>query len=110
MYDIEAMVSETSPTVLKLSADWPVDWLRGPGVRTMEIQRELLHGKILGLSGVLTQRAEIDGNRANWKKLRVGDQVVVRCFFPGERTQSLGLTIDLQRELKPVNLLRVLKR
>jgi hypothetical protein len=47
MYDIEATVTETGPTVLKLSADWPVDWLREPGLRTMEIQRELLHGEIL---------------------------------------------------------------
>ena len=30
MYNVEAMVTETSPTVLKLTADWPIDWLRGP--------------------------------------------------------------------------------
>ena len=89
MYEIEAMVSETSPTVLKLSGDWPVDWLRGHGVRTMEIQRELLHAGSRELSGVLTQRAEIDGNRANWKKLRVGDQVVVKCFFRGKEPKHL---------------------
>jgi hypothetical protein len=41
MYDIEATVTETGPTLLKLSADWPVDWLRETGTRTMEIQREL---------------------------------------------------------------------
>ena len=47
MYDVEAMVSETSPTVLKLTADWPVDWLREQDIRTMEIQRELLYGETL---------------------------------------------------------------
>src|ERR1700675_2869584 len=85
MYDVEATVAETAPTLLKLSADWPVDWLRETGIRTMEIQRELLHGEILELPSVPTERAEIDGNRANWRKLRVGNRVLVRCFFPGER-------------------------
>ena len=47
MYDVEAMVTETGPTVLKLTADWPVDWLRETGIRTMEIQRELLPGEFL---------------------------------------------------------------
>jgi hypothetical protein len=86
MYDVEAMVTETSPTVLKLTADWPVDWLREPGIRTMEIQRELLPGEILELPSVPIERAEINGNRGNWRKLRVGNRVLVRCFFPGERT------------------------
>jgi hypothetical protein len=90
MYDIEATVTETSPTVLRLSADWPVDWLRETGPRTMEIQRELLHGEILELPWVPTERAEIDGNRGNWRKLHVGNRVVVTCFFPGERTEHLG--------------------
>ncbi len=85
MYDIEAMVTQTSPTVLKLTADWPVDWLRETGTRTMEIQREFLPGEILELPLVPTERAEINGNRGNWRKLQVGNRVVVRCFFPGER-------------------------
>jgi hypothetical protein len=86
MYDVEAMVTETSPTVLKLTADWPVIWLRGTGTRIMEIQRELLPGEIRELPAVPTERAEIDGNRVNWPRLRVGNRVLVRCFFPGERT------------------------
>jgi hypothetical protein len=85
MYDIEATVTETSPTILKLTADWPVDWLRETGTRTMEIQRELLQGEVLEVLSVPTERAEINGNRSNWRKLRVGNRVVVRCFFPGER-------------------------
>ena len=47
MYDVEATVTETAPTVLKLTADWPVDWLREHGIRTMEIQRELLRAREL---------------------------------------------------------------
>jgi hypothetical protein len=87
MYDVEAMVTETSPTVLKLTSDWPVDWLQEPGIRTMEILRELLHDEILEPPSVPTERAEIDGNRASWPKLRVGSRVLVRCLFPGERTE-----------------------
>jgi hypothetical protein len=87
MYDVEAMVTETSPTVLKLTADWPVDWLRETGTRTVEIQRELLPGEILELPSVPTERAEINGNRGNWPKLRVGNRVLIRCFFPAERTE-----------------------
>jgi hypothetical protein len=30
------------------------------------------------------QQIEIDGNRANWPNLQVGDRVIVRLFFPGE--------------------------
>jgi hypothetical protein len=90
MYDIEATVTETGPTVLKLTADWPVDWLRTSGIRTIEIQRELFHGETLEHPSVPTERVEINGNRGNWPKLRVGDQVVVRCFFPGERAEHSG--------------------
>ncbi len=87
MYEIEATVTETGPTVLKLTADWPVDWLREPGIRTIEIQRELLNGETLDLPSVATERAEINGNRLNWPKLQVSNRAVVRCFFPGERGQ-----------------------
>ena len=86
MYDIEATVTETGPTELKITADWPVDWLREPGVRTMEIQRELFHGETLEVPSAPTERAEIHGNRENWPKLQVGNRVMVKCFFPGERT------------------------
>ena len=65
MYEIEATVTETSPAVLRLTADWPEDWLRGSGIRTMEIQRQLLHGEILEPPSVPTERTEIDGNRTN---------------------------------------------
>ncbi len=82
MYDVEATVTETSPTVLKLTADWPLDWLRKTGIRTLEIQRELLHGESSNPPSVPTERAEINGNRGNWRKLQVGNRVVVRCFFP----------------------------
>jgi hypothetical protein len=88
MYDVEATVTENAPTQLKLSADWPVGWLRETGLRTVEIQRELLDGETLELLWVPTERAEIKGNRGNWRKLHVGLRVLVMCFFPGERIED----------------------
>jgi hypothetical protein len=38
----------------------------------------------LGSPLVAVREEEILGNRANWPNLRVGDRVIVRCFFPGE--------------------------
>ena len=102
MYEIEAMVTRTGPTVLKLTADWPVDWLRASGIRTIEIQRELVHGEYLELPSVPTERADLDGNRVNWPKLWVGNRVVVRCFFPGEtepNTAVPSLPFQLGRTL-----------
>ena len=90
MYDVKAMVTQISPTVLKLTADWPVDRFRETGTRTMEIQRELLQGEVLEVLSVPTERAEINGNRGNWRKLRVGDRVLIRCIFPGENNDRLG--------------------
>jgi hypothetical protein len=88
MYDVEAMVTQTSPTVLKLTADWPVDWLRATSTRTIEIQRELPPGEFVEIPSVPTERAEINGNRGNWRKLRVGNRVVVRCFFPANEPKA----------------------
>jgi len=91
MYDIEATVSETGPTQLKLTADWPIDWLRDLGTRTMEIQRELFHGETREVPSASTERAEIHGKRENWPKLQVGDRVIVKCFFPEkEQTRKIA--------------------
>src|SRR5271166_6104587 len=39
MYDIEATVTTATPTELKLTASWPLDWLQAPN--SIEIQRKL---------------------------------------------------------------------
>ena len=83
MYDIEAIVTVATPTELKPKANWPLVWLQAPG--SIEIQRQLLAGETWGPPlAESVQRIEIDGNRANWPNLRVGDRVIVRLFFPGE--------------------------
>ena len=81
MYEIEATVTQTGPALLKLTACWPVDWLRASGIRAIEIRRELVHGENLDLPSVPTEQTEINGNRSNWPKLWVGNRVAVRCFF-----------------------------
>jgi hypothetical protein len=83
MYDIGAIVTVATPTELKLKANWPRVWLRVTG--SIEIRRQLLAGETWGPPLTESvQQVEIDGNRANWPNLRIGDRVIVRLFFPGE--------------------------
>jgi hypothetical protein len=42
MYEIEAIVTTATPTELKVTGDWPLDWLQAPGIRSIEIQRKVL--------------------------------------------------------------------
>ena len=86
MYEIEATVTETGLTVLKLTTDWPVDWFQEPGIQKSGDSARTFHGGALDRPAVSAGRAEINGNRDNWPKLQVGNRVVVRCSFPGERT------------------------
>jgi hypothetical protein len=61
------------------------------GIRTMEIQRELLPGEILELPRVLTERAQIDGNRA---KTGVNCESAIGFssgLFPGREKRALRL-------------------
>jgi hypothetical protein len=37
MYNIEATITTATPTELKLTASWPLDWLQAPN--SIEIQR-----------------------------------------------------------------------
>ncbi len=84
MYEIAATVTTATPTELKLTGNWRVDWLQEPGFRSIEIQRKLLANESLGSPLVAVREEEILGNRANWPNLQLGDRVIVRCFFPGE--------------------------
>ncbi len=79
MYEIAATVTTAAPTELKLTGNWPVDWLQAPGIRSIEIQRKLLANEFLGSPFVAVREEEILGNRANWPNLQLGDRVIVRC-------------------------------
>jgi len=84
MYEIAATVTTATATGLKLTGNWPVDWLQAPGIRSIEIQRKPLVNESLGSPFVAVREELILGNRGNWPNLQLGDRVIVRCFFPGE--------------------------
>jgi len=84
MYEIAATVTTAVPTELKLTGNWPVDWLQAPGIRSIEIQCKLLANESLGSPLVALREEEILGNRANWPNLELADQVIVLFFFPSE--------------------------
>ena len=84
MYEIEAIVTTATSTELKVTGDWPIDWLEAPGIRSIEIQRKLLPVENLHSPGCAVAEQEILGNRSSWPNLELCDRVIVRCFFPGE--------------------------
>ena len=83
MYDIEATVTKSTPTELKFTGDWPLDWLQEPEKST-EVIAELLPGQTEPPPSVPVPRLEISGNRALRPNLQLGDRVLIRCFFKGE--------------------------
>jgi hypothetical protein len=66
MHEIAATVTTAAPTELKLTGNWPVDWLQAPGIRSIQIQRKLLANESLRSPLVAVREEEILGNRANW--------------------------------------------
>jgi hypothetical protein len=83
MYNIEAIITTATPTELKFTANWPIDWLQAPETST-EVLHKLLPGEILSPPSVPLQQMELLGNRAFRPNLQLGDHVIVRCFFKGE--------------------------
>jgi hypothetical protein len=79
MYDIEAIVTTSTPTELKLAANWPLEWLQAPG--STKIQRKLVPGETLEPYSGPVERSEIGGNRGLWPNLQLGDRVLIRCFL-----------------------------
>jgi hypothetical protein len=79
MYDIKATVTKATETNVKLTGDWPTDYLQAPGsIGSTEILRKFTPGEVFETFGGPTQRLEIyhAGNPLN---LKVGDDVIVRC-------------------------------
>jgi hypothetical protein len=76
MYDIEATVTKSTPSELKLTGNWPLDWLQAPEKST-EVIAELLPGQTEPPPSGPVQRLEILGNRALRPNLQLGDRVVV---------------------------------
>ena len=87
MYDIEAIVTRSTPTELQLTGKWPADWFRAASLLALnsrEIQRKLLPDESGPPFSRLTEEHTIPVNRNFHPDLKLGDRVIVRCLFPGE--------------------------
>jgi len=84
MYEIVATVRTATPTGLKLMGHWPLRWWQARYTRFIMIQRRLLPNESLPgpQEPVIEDEISIDGHR--WQGLEIGDQVIVRAFWPGE--------------------------
>lgn len=75
MYSIEATVTTSTPTELKLTGNYPFLWLQALGPTALgstEIERKLSPGETFDSLGEPVQQKEIHGNRGNWPKLQLG--------------------------------------
>ena len=82
MFEIEVIVTTSTRTALKLTADWPIVWLQNPGC--IEIERELLPGEIMPPPNSSVERSELPVDRGLLWNLQLGDRALVRCFLKGE--------------------------
>jgi hypothetical protein len=87
MFKIEVIVTTSTRTELKLTADWPLIWLQDPG--WIEIERILLPGEIVPRIHDFVKRSALPVNREPLWNMKLGDRALVRCFLKGE---SLKLT------------------
>jgi hypothetical protein len=88
MYEIEATVTTATPTELNLTANCPVAWLQALGstfaLGSTEIARQLAPGETVEPLDERVQQRELPFNQSFYPNLKVGDRVIVRCYFGGE--------------------------
>ena len=85
--DIEATVTRATDKGLKVRAKWPLAWLQATGPTALgstTILHKLLPGQVFENPPGAFQEQEI-GNFPPKPDLRVGDRVMVRLYFPGDR-------------------------
>jgi len=82
---IEATVTTATPTELKLTGRCPIDWAQALGTKSSEITRQILPGETFAQPDGPGVELELLGNRIWQPTLQLGDKVIVRLFFPGER-------------------------
>jgi hypothetical protein len=99
MFEIEAIVTMSTRTELKLTANWPLIWLRKPGC--LEIERNLLSGEIVPPLKSFVERSELPVDRGLLWNLQLGDRILVRCFLKGE---FLELAMSMPA-INPVNVI-----
>jgi len=89
MFEIEAIVTTSTRTQLKLTANWPLIWLEKPGY--IQIERDLSPNEIVPALNSFVERSELSVDRELLWNLQPGDRVLIQCFLKGE---SLELAMD----------------
>jgi hypothetical protein len=82
MFEIDATVTTSTRTELRLTAEWPLIWLREPGC--VQIERNLLPNEIVPSLNSFVERAELSVDRELLWNLQLGDRVLMQCFLRGE--------------------------
>jgi hypothetical protein len=85
MFEIDATVTTSTRTELKLTANWPLIWLQNPGC--IQIERNLLPNEIVPPLNSVVERSELSVDRRLLWDLRLGDRVLVRCFLKDESVE-----------------------
>jgi hypothetical protein len=82
MFEIEATVTMSTRTELKLIANWPLIWLQKPGC--IQVERNLLPNEIVPPLNSVIERSELSVDRGLLWDLRLGDRVLIHCFLNDE--------------------------
>jgi hypothetical protein len=106
MFEIEAIVTTSTRTQLKLTANWPLIWLEKPGY--IQIERDLSPNEIVPALNSFVERSELSVDRELLWNLQLGDRVLVHCFLKGEPLESAmarpdtnaGNVIDFQEAFR----------
>jgi hypothetical protein len=96
MLEIDAIVTTSTRTELKLTAHWPLIWLRKPGC--IRIERNLLPNEMLPPPNSFMERSELSVDRDLLWNLQLGDRVLVHCFLEGESLELRSAKSDTNPE------------
>jgi|SRR5580658_1832718 hypothetical protein len=96
MFEIDATVTTSTPTELKLTANWPLIWLQNPGC--MQIERNLLPNEIVPPLNSVVARSELSIDRGLLWDLRLGARVLVQCFLKDESVELTMARADTNPE------------
>lgn len=96
MFEIDATVTTSTRTELKLTANWPLIWLQKPGC--IQIERNLLPNEIVPPLNSFIERSELSVDRELLWDLRLGDRVLIQCFLKDESLELVLARPDTDPE------------
>jgi hypothetical protein len=82
MFKIDATVTTSTRTELKLTANWPLIWLRKPGF--IQIERNLSPTEFVADPNSCFERSELSVDRELLWNLRHGNRLLIQCFLKDE--------------------------